>query len=179
MGLASFALPSTVLLATSSIFPFMASIMTTNAPNVLRVNACEETTLYRNAVAAILLDIQRERRLTLHDISETIGVSLGTISNAANKKGDLSPTYLTRLGQAFGARTLDPWAAITGGRMVPLEPDGDDPMPALLALATALCQAKAEGKEHDHRVKLAMLSDLKAAQAAITNLILQAERIAA
>lgn len=153
--------------------------MASNPPNVLRVNASEETTLYRNAVAQILFDIQRENDLTLLEISESIGVSLGTISNAANKKGDLSPTYLTRLGQAFGAHMLDPWAAITGGRMVPLEPDASDPMPALLALATSLSKAKATGKERDHRVKLAMVPDLKAAQAAITSLLIEAERIAA
>lgn len=151
--------------------------MTEQSSNVLRVNASEETTAYRNAVAAILLDIQRERRLTLHDISETIGVSLGTISNAANKKGDLSPTYLKRLGQAFGAEMLDPFAALSGGRMVRLQPNEADPLPALLSLATALCQAQSEGKSHDHRVKLAMLPDLKAAQAAITNMMLQAEGI--
>lgn len=149
--------------------------MNAMAANVLRVNASEETTLYRKAVAAILIDIQTETDLTLHDIAETIGVSLGTISNAANKKGDLSVTYLKRLGEAFGPEILNPYAALSGGRMVPLQPDDNDPMPALLALATALCQAKAEGKERDHRVKLAMVPDLKAAQAAITNMILQAE----
>lgn len=157
----------------------MVNLMNAPAHHVLHVNPVQETTCYRNAVAQILLDIQRDTGLTLHEIAEAIGISLGTISNAANKKADLSPTYLTRLGQAFGAHILDPWAATTGGRMVPLEPDDHDPMPALLALATALCQAKANGTERDHRVRLAMIPDLKAAQAAITNMILQAEGVRA
>lgn len=149
--------------------------MTDNHFTVLLVNGHQETTAYRNAIARILLDVQSRFCITHQEISEAIDVSLGTISNAANKKSDLSPTFLKRIGEAFGPEVLNPYAALSGGRMVPLQPKEDDPMPALLSLATALCQAKAEGREHDHRVKLAMVPDLKAAQAAITNMILQAE----
>ena len=149
--------------------------MTDNHFTVLHVNGHQETTAYRNAIARILLDVQSRFGITHQEIAETIDVSLGTISNAANQKSDLSPTFLKRIGKAFGPEILNPYAALIGARMVPLEPHEDDPMPHLLALATALCQAKAEGREHDHRVKLAMVPDLKAAQAAITNMILQAE----
>jgi transcriptional regulator with XRE-family HTH domain len=151
--------------------------MADNYFSVLHVNGHQETTAYRNAIACILLDVQSRHGMTLHEIAEAIDVSLGTISNAANKKSDLSPTFLKRIGEAFGPETLNPYAALSGGRMVPLQPTEDDPMPHLLALATALCQAKAEGRERDHRVKLAMIPELKAAQAAITNMILQAESI--
>lgn len=151
--------------------------MTIFGINVLRVNGYQETTSYRNAVAQILLDIQTHHVITLADIAESIDVSLGTISNAANKKTDLSPTFLKRIGECFGPEFLNPYAALSGGRMVRLQPTEDDPLPALLALATALCQAQSEGKAHDHRVKLAMLPDLKAAQAAITNMMLQAEGV--
>jgi hypothetical protein len=48
-------------------------------------------------------------------------VSLGTISNAANKKADLSPTYLKRIGTRFGAHMLDPYLALMGARAVPIE----------------------------------------------------------
>ena len=51
--------------------------------NVLRVNSVEERNDYRSAIARILLDIQRDTGATLIDIAEAIGVSLGTISNAA------------------------------------------------------------------------------------------------
>jgi transcriptional regulator with XRE-family HTH domain len=153
--------------------------MADNYFSVLHVNGHQETTAYRNAIACILLDVQSRHGMTLHEIAEAIDVSLGTISNAANKKSDLSPTFLKRIGEAFGPETLNPYAALSGGRMVPLQPTEDDPMPHLLALATALCQAKAEGRERDHRVKLAMIPELKAAQAAITNMILQAESIRA
>lgn len=157
--------------------------MATNPHNVLRVNAVEETTRYRNAVSKILLDIQREYSLTLADIAETIDVSLGTISNAANKKADLSPTYLTRLGEAFGAAMLDPWAAITGGRLVPLQPSAADPLPSLSASVHSIASARSPdsdgGERLTHRELLAMVPELKAAQAAITNLLMQAERAAA
>jgi len=153
--------------------------MSNNVNNVLRVNTAQETTDYRNAIARILLDLQAHFNITLHDIAETIDVSLGTISNAANKKTDLSPTFLKRLGERFGPEFLNPYAALTGGRMVPLEPREDDPLPALASLFNAMYKARADGTERDHRVKLAMLPDLKAAQAAITNMVLQAEEIRA
>lgn len=157
--------------------------MATNPLNVLRVNPIEETTRYRNAVCQILLNVQREKDVTLADIAETIGVSLGTISNAANKKADLSPTFLTRLGESFGTAMLDPWAALSGGRIVPLEPSELDALPSLTASIHRIAVARSPdsdgGERTTHRELLAMLPDLKAAQAAITNLILQAERLAA
>lgn len=162
--------------------------MATNPLNVLRVNSVEEQSRYRNAVAQILLDIQREHSrpgvpMTLADIAETIDVSLGTISNAANKKNDLSVTYLARLGDAFGPEMLNPYAALSGGRMVPLQPSDSDALPSLTASIHSIAVARSPnsdgGERTTHRELLAMLPDLKAAQAAITNLILQAERIAA
>lgn len=151
--------------------------------NVLRVNSVEETTRYRTAVAAILLDIQRDRNLTLADIAEAIDVSLGTISNAANKKTDLSVTYLKRLGEHFGPEMLNPYAALAGGRMVPLAPTEADALPSLSASVHSIAIARSPdsqgGERITHNELLAMLPSLKAAQAAITNMILQAERIAA
>lgn len=157
--------------------------MATNPLNVLRVNSVEEQSRYRNAVAQILLDIQRERGLTLHDIADTIDVSLGTISNAANKKNDLSVTYLARLGDAFGPEMLNPYAALSGGRMVPLQPSEADALPSLTASIHRIAVARSPdsdgGVRTTHRELLAMVPDLKAAQAAITNLLMQAERAAA
>lgn len=157
--------------------------MTRPAPKVLRVNSVEETTLYRNAVASILLNIQQERSLTLADIAEDISVSLGTISNAANKKCDLCSTYLKRLGEVYGPEILDPYAALAGGRIVPLAPQEIDALPSLSASVHSIAVARSPSSQGGERVThselLAMLPDLKAAQAAISNLIMQAERIAA
>lgn len=157
--------------------------MASNPLNVLRVNSVEEQTRYRNAVSQILLDIQRERGLTLADIAETIDVSLGTISNAANKKNDLSVTYLARLGECFGPEMLNPYAALSGGRMVPLQPSNVDALPSLTASVHSIALARSPdsdgGERLTHRELLKMMPDLKAAQAAITNLILQAEGVRA
>jgi transcriptional regulator with XRE-family HTH domain len=157
--------------------------MASNVPNVLRVNSVEEQTRYRNAVSQILLDIQQEHNLTLADIAETIDVSLGTISNAANKKNDLSVTYLARLGERFGPEMLNPYAALYGGRMVPLSPSNFDALPSLTASVHSIAVARSPnsegGERTTHRELLSMLPDLKAAQAAITNLILQAEGVRA
>ena len=70
------------------------------ACQVLRVNGAEEQADYTEAVAEMLRRIQVEhvghdgKPITLYEIAEAIDVSLGTISNAANKKGVLNPLYL-------------------------------------------------------------------------------------
>ncbi len=76
--------------------------MASHPLKVLRINCAEEQTDYRNAVARVLLNVQRDFDLTLQDIAEKIDVSLGTISNASNKRNDLSPLYVQRLGRVFG-----------------------------------------------------------------------------
>lgn len=143
--------------------------MATNPLNVLRVNSVEEQSRYRNAVAQILLDVQRETGLTLHEIAETIDVSLGTISNAANKKNDLSVTYLARLGECFGPEMLNPYAAIYGGRMVPLDAKSGADILRLVAkvnlrVAEARDPSSPGGVREVHSEKLGYLPDLLALQ---------------
>lgn len=112
------------------------------ARNVLRVNAAEETAAYRTAVSDIIRKILADPDETLISIADTIDVSVGTISNAFNRKGDLNPIYLKRLGQAYGPHTLDPFYALSGGRSVPLEPQDVDPLPSLLRAGTAIAQMR-------------------------------------
>lgn len=161
------------------VIPFMGVFMALIERNVLRVNSVEETARYRNAVSQILLSVQQEHGLTLHEIAETIDVSLGTISNAANKKADLSPTYLQRLAQAFGPTVLDPFTAMSGGRVVPLEPQEIDALPSLTATVHSIAQARSDKGRITHNELLAMLPNLKEAQAAITSLIMKAEGLRA
>ncbi|MES2782612.1 MAG: helix-turn-helix transcriptional regulator [Pseudomonadota bacterium] len=158
--------------------------MATNPRSVLNVNPAQETTLYRNAVAQILLDIQRERDLTLHEIAEAIGVSLGTISNAANKKGDLSVTYLKRLGECFGPEMLNPYAALSGGRMVPLDAkSGADILPFVMRLgakiAIARCPSSPGGVREIHSEQLDYLSELLALQREVEAKIQEIRELAA
>ena len=147
-----------------------------SAINCLRVNSVEETTDERNAVVQILLDIQRHEKLTLLDIAEKIDVSLGTISNAANKKTDLCRTYLKRLGKAFGGHYLDPFHALYGIRSVPLNGGAHrDILPLLAHAAATLAQARDPdsdgGGRVTHREKLAMLPELQRLQAELAKSI--------
>lgn len=151
--------------------------MTPNSIAVLRVDKTEETKRYRDAVHDVISDIQINHGVTLIDISEAIDLSLGTVSNAFNRKDSLSPAFLLRLANCFGPTTLDPFMALGGGRVVPLEPAEDDPLPYLCALIHTISKSRAGGKVPTHTERLAMVPDLKAAQAAITNMLLQAERI--
>lgn len=98
--------------------------MATNPSKVLRVNSVEEQSRYRDAVAEILLEIQKHEKATLIDIAEAIDISVGTISNAANKKNDLNPIFLARLGQFYGWHVLQPFASLFGALLQPLETTG-------------------------------------------------------
>ena len=152
--------------------------------HVLRENSYQETSLYRAAVAQILLDIQQGRKLTLQDIAAAIDVSLGTISNAANKKGDLSPTFLKRLGQSFGPEMLNPYAALLGGRIVPIEAKSDaDILPFITRAAMKIVEARSPdsptGIRETHTEKLGYLHDLLALQRELEAKIQEIRSIAA
>ena len=144
--------------------------------NVLRENTVEEQTAEREAIVRILLDIQRDEGVTLLDIAETIGVSLGTISNAANKKTDLCRTYLKRLGKAFGGHYLDPFHALYGIRSVPIEAGNvRDILPLLAHAAATIAEARDPqsdgGGRVTHREKLAMLPELERLQTELAKAI--------
>lgn len=141
-----------------------------SASNVLRVNSVEEQSAYRGAVARILLDIQRDHEVTLHDISERIDCSLGTISNASNKKTDLNPLYLARLGKVYGGHHLDPYHALYATRGIPLEATNvRDILPflarAMSVIADARDPASLGGGRETHREKLDYLPELERLQA--------------
>ena len=112
--------------------------------NVLRVNAVEETAAYRDAVAEILRNVVNDTSCTLAEIAETIDVSLGTISNAFNKKADLNPLYLNRLGQAFGATYMTPYIRLCGGIVQPVEGVSHDVLPLMLQTGAEIAQARTE-----------------------------------
>jgi predicted XRE-type DNA-binding protein len=185
MGLASFVLPSTVLLATSFLFRsfLMGVLMATKPFNVLRVNAIEEQTRYRSAIARILVNIQHEYGITLAEIAEAVDVSLGTISNAANKKCDLTSIYRDRLAMVFGGHVLNPLAAIHGCQIIPLHGRDDDILPLITRAAMKIADARSpksdKGAIETHREKLGYLPDLKALQSDLGTLIVEIEEIAA
>ena len=150
-------------------------------PNVLRVNSVEETASYRDAVAEILRNVQSDHKLTLAEIADRLDISLGTVSNAANKKADLSPTYLNRVGKAFGASALDPNARLSGGRMVPITPTGSgDVLPFVAMASYRIAQARSPsspgGTSETLREQLDMLPELSALQRELEAAICQIEK---
>jgi transcriptional regulator with XRE-family HTH domain len=152
--------------------------------NVLRVNPVEEQTAYRNAVARVLTSIQAEHDVTLLDIAERIGVSLGTISNAANKKNDLCRTFINRLGQAFGGSALDPIHRLYGVRAAPLEADESaDALPSTTAAIHKLALARSPtgpgGDRITHGELLDMEAEIDAAIRALTALKCRCDEVRA
>lgn len=151
-----------------------------SATNVLRVNAVEEQGSYREAVAEILRRVQSDHSVTLLEIAERIDVSLGTISNAANKKTDLCATYLGRLGKVFGPHMLDPYAKLSGGRVVPIEVSVTrDVLPFVAKVNLKIAQARDPngpgGPREIHTEKLDYLPDLRALRKELDVLICQIE----
>lgn len=157
--------------------------MATKPFNVLRVNSVEETTRTRNAIARVILNIQQEYDVTLAQIAEAIDVSLGTISNAANKKADLSSIYRDRLAMVFGGHVLNPIAERFGSHIVPLHGRDGDILPLIarvnLKIAEARCPGSPGGIAEVHTERLGYLPDLRDLQRDLGALIVEIERIAA
>jgi len=158
--------------------------MASNSCNVLRVNTVEEQTGYRKAVSKILLNIQRDYDVTLQEIAESIDVSLGTISNAANMKTDLSPTFLNRMGRAYGAEYLSPYAALSGGRVVSINKDaGADILPLVakvnLSIANMRCPTSPGGALETPKEQLDSLPELIKLQSKLEAKIAEIQEIAA
>jgi transcriptional regulator with XRE-family HTH domain len=134
--------------------------------NVLCVNPVAEQTAYLEAVAEILRNVQADHKVTLLEISETIGCTAVTISNAANKKNALNAIFLKRLGEAYGAATLDPYARLAGGRMVERETDtGGDVLPLITIASHKIAVARSPQSEagvvETLREQLGYLPDLR------------------
>jgi hypothetical protein len=148
---------------------------------VLRVNVVEETAGYRDAVAEILRVIQNDHHVTLLEIADATDISLGTVSNAANKKADLNPIYLKRLGYFYGPHTLDPYAKLMGGRLVPLDVEGDEDVLPIITMAShriALARSPQSpaGVVETLREQLDYLADLRRVQREIGALICRIEK---
>lgn len=151
-----------------------------NARNVLHVNSVEEREAYRGAVSEAIGRIIAEGSRTLVEIADAIDVSLGTISNAFNRRTDLCPTYLSRLGKRYGPHVLDPIAALSGARMVPLEVSVQrDVLPFVarvnLKIASARCPDGPGGTREIHTEKADYLPDLRALRKELDVLICQIE----
>jgi hypothetical protein len=157
-----------------------------NGNGVLRVNGVEEQADYMEAVAEILRRIQVEHRghdgkpITLHEIAEAVDISLTTISLAANKKTVLNSLYLNRLGKRFGPHTLDPFAALAGARMMPLDVSVTrDVLPFVakvnLKIASARCPESPGGIREIHTEKADYLPDLRQLRKELDCLIHQIE----
>ena len=151
-----------------------------NAPHVLRVNSIEEEELFREAVSETISRIIAERKATLIDIAERIDVSVKTISNAFNRTHSLSQTFVNRLGRVYGPHVLDPIAALSGGRMIPLEVSPQrDILPFVartnLKIAEARDPAGPGGPREIHTEKAGYLPDLRALRKELDVLICQIE----
>ena len=134
--------------------------------NVLRLNAREETEKYRTAISDIIGNVQRDYKLTDIELSDAIDVSVGTIANARNKRADLNAVYLKRIGQLYGVSYLDPYARLSGGRFVPIEPQaGADVLPFLTMASHQIASARSPDSEggvsETLREQLNMLPDLR------------------
>ena len=144
---------------------------------VLRVNLVEEETLYRDAVHEVIRCILADKPgRTMIDIGEQIGAEVKTISNAFNKKHNLSQVFLTRMGQVFGVHCLDPVAKLSGGRMIPLEAGNvSDILPLLarasLKIAEARDPASPAGPRETHSERLGYLPELVRLQAELAKAI--------
>lgn len=157
--------------------------MSETTRNVLRVNSVEEQAAYRSAISRIIGNIMRDHDCTMVDIAENIDVSVGTVSNAFNKKASLDAIYLKRLGQRYGAHYATPYTALFGGRVNAIDNEDINPLPSLTASVHRIALAQSPesdgGTALTHRELLDMEADLRAAQRAIGHLLAKCGRLAA
>lgn len=74
---------------------------------------------YRAVVASIVNAIKAETGDSDQDMADKLGCSAATVNNASNKRGDLSPVTMLRIGQVYGLNRLQPIAAMIGGKLAP------------------------------------------------------------
>lgn len=137
-----------------------------NAHKGLRDNPLTGSDNYRTAVARSIDDIRRDHNIDLVDIAEAIDASVGTISNAVNKKTDLSGVYLFRLAQRYGAGYLNPCLNIANAQAAPLDNTlTSDILPMVMAVAHKIACARDPagpgGSTEVPQEKRAYLPDLK------------------
>lgn len=151
--------------------------------NVLLPMAMPTQKALRDAVGNIIRAIQLDLDLCDEAMADALGISVGTVRNARNKKTDLNAVTIARIGAKFGLGRLDPYAALYGARNAPLELSDTDALPSLSGavhrLAVAQSPSSPAGPALHHSELLEMLPDLRTASAAINALIARAERIAA
>lgn len=127
---------------------------------------------YRAVVASIINAIKAETGDSDQDIADKLGCSKGTINNASNKVGDLSPVTMLKLGKKYGLHRLQPIAALIGARLNPQEaPHGaecDLPIGAA-RFQLFLCRALADQVIDDAEI-LAGAAEIEAGHEAACNL---------
>lgn len=149
--------------------------------HVLRVNGAEEQTLLLEAGHETIRRILAEQHVTLIEIAETIDVTVQTIGNAFNKRHVLNQAYQARLASAYGVHVLDPFAKLSGARLVPLDAKGvRDILPILQRAALKVAETRDPespgGERETPSERSGYLADLRAAVKEATALICQIEQ---
>jgi len=72
---------------------------------------------YRACVAAILNAIKAEFGESDQDVADRLGCSSTTVNNACNKRGNLDPVTLLKIGKEYGLHRIDPVLGLIGGKM--------------------------------------------------------------
>lgn len=88
--------------------------MTDSAHNVLLPMMAPDTEALRNAVAAIISDLQRKHGLSDEDLAVKLDVHKNTICNARNRKSDLGALTIAKIGAKFGPDAVAPYNALYG-----------------------------------------------------------------
>lgn len=135
----------------------------------------------RNAVAAIIRDIQRDTHETDQDTADKLGVSAGTIANARNEKADLNATTIAKIGALYGPNYVDPYHALYGARAEPIEACKVDPLASLAEAVSSICHMRKPdgdgGRLETPKEQLDALPALKEAARDLTAYIANIERM--
>ena len=114
--------------------------------NVLPGLIAPTTKSLREAVRNIILDIQKESGETDHETAERLGISVGTLRNARDRRNDLGSLTIAKIGYEYGDEAIAPYAALWA---IPAGEGAVDPIGALADALSAISRAKGPKAEMD------------------------------
>ena len=127
---------------------------------------------YRASVAAVLNALKAEFGESDQDVADRLGCSATTVNNACNKRGNLDPVTLLKIGKEYGVQRLDTVMGLIGGKLAGQDAfcTSDERLPVGAARGQLfLAEALADKRIDDHEI-LAGAADIELAYETFGNL---------
>lgn len=153
-----------------------------NAHTPIVLSKTPTSDAYRCAIETILRDVMRATSDSLPIIADKIDCCHGTLLNAFNKRSDLSPVFLLRVGAVYGPGFLNPVLGIIQAEIAPVKPKPTkDVLPIVTRVAHKIAMARDPegmgGATEVPQERAGYLPDLKELHREAGNLVTEIEAV--